>query len=211
MSTNEEILGAAEEDSGNPLLGLDINALRTYCKVFGIPASKDWKKEDYLNSIRDKLKQVELITAAKELSDSTAPKSGHSRITIHKDPSASASNYSVPAAVNGRIFMIPRGVEVELPNPVVEVLKNSTTHHTQNTNSNAKNMTEEKFEHIVATAYPYTIHAVSDGPYINPNDQRQKVYKLRTQFLEKYGKWPTGAELSEAITHGRIDALVGQK
>lgn len=205
---DEEILGTVEDESGNSLLAMDINQLRASCKLFSIPASKDWKKEDYLTAIRDKLKQVELITAAKALSDSTAPKAGHSRITIHKDPSATASNSGVIAAVNGRIFIIPRGIEVEIPNPVLEVLKNSTTHHTQNTNTNAKNMTEERFEHIVATAYPYTVHAVSDGPYINPNDQRQKVYKLRLQFLAKYGKWPTGAELGEAITHGRIDALI---
>lgn len=206
MANDENILGGTVEevDSTNPLLTMDINDLRKYCVIFQIPASKNWKREDYLKAIRDKLQQVELITAAKQEVDKNAPPPGHSRIVIHKDPSPTASNRSVLAAVNGRIFQIPRGMEVVVPTPVVEVLMNSTTHTTVNTNPNANSPADERYEHVSAAAYPCSVIAATPGNYQNDNDQRQRNYALRIKFTEKYRKWPTAAELNEAISHGRI-------
>lgn len=208
MSNNEEEILGTPEDSGNALLGMDINQLRASCKLFGIAASKDWKKEDYLRAIQEKVKHVEMITAAKADADKNAPPPGYSRIVVHKDPSPNSSNTAVPAAVNGRIFLIPRGVEVLLPNPVVEVIKNSRTHSTQNTNPNAANMADERYEHVESVAYPYSVLAVTDGPYYNANDQRIKTYRLREAFLAKFGKWPTTAELNTAISNGVIDGRI---
>lgn len=203
--TNElenDVLGGEVTD--NPILAADIGELRKFCSMFGIPASKSWKKEDYVKALTERMKQVELINAANEKVLANQPAKGHTRIVVHKDPSPTASNRSIFISVNGRMFQIPRGLEVDVPNPIVEVLANSTTTTTVQTNSGAKNMAEEKYEVVTATAYPYSIIARSEGDFENPNDQRKITYALREKFVNKYGKWPTAAELSSAITSGAI-------
>lgn len=200
-----DVLEAVESGSG--LLDLSIEKLREYCSVFAIPANKSWKKEDYIQALNDRLKSVELVAEAKRDADANAPAPGHSRVVVHKDPSPNASNRSIFVGVNGRIFQIPRGIEVDIPNPLLEVIKNSTTTHTANTNTGAKNMAEERFETITSVAYPYSVIATTPGEYYNPNDQRVTQYKMRLKFLDKFGKWPTAAELNSAITRGAIDPL----
>lgn len=166
---------------------LDMANLRKVAKVLGISAQRDWSKEDFVRAI--KVKQTSSETAVGLVFDnSLAPKPGYSRIILHRDMTPGHKNSPVPAGINGRIFMLPRGVEIDIPTPLVEVLANART-----------TIMDETGKESVTQSYPFQILAATPGKFHNQFDGRAPGYERRYAFFQKFGRWPTDGELKEAM------------
>lgn len=175
---------------------LDIQSLRKAAKLLGINANRDWTKEDFVAAIQ--AKQEENIQQL-VFDSSTAPKPGFARILIHRDPSPGHKNTPIHAGVNGWIFQIPRGHEVDIPIPLVEVLKNARSIQVRQREApNAQNpggtYTDEE-----QTNYPFQVLQITPGEFKNVNDGRAAAYERRYAFYKKFDRWPTHGELAEAM------------
>lgn len=173
---------------------LDIASLRRFAKLMGVQAERGWSKEDFVNAIKSKQASTNTMLV---LDNSKAPKPGYARIIIHRDPSPGTKNLPVHTAINGRIFAIPRGLEIDVPEPIVEVLANARTIDTsQQAEASARNPGGE-FKDIERLSYPFQVLAITPGKFDNQADGRSVNYALRKEFHTKHGTWPTHAELTE--------------
>ena len=170
---------------------LDINALRAFAKLQNIKASRDWTKEDFVTALQAKAGQS---TVGMVFDSGTGPKPGYSRILLHRDTSAGHKNSSVHVGVNGTIFAIPRGVEVDVPTYVVGALNDAeglvTTHIEESTGPG-------RYVETMQKSYPFQIVATNPGKVVNRNDTRARNYDLRVACKNAIKKWPTHAEFLE--------------
>lgn len=173
---------------------LDIATLRKYAKLAGIAAKKDWAKEDFVAAIKA---QQEVASTSLVFDDNKGPRAGFARILIHRDPTPGHKNSPVHVAVNGHIFSIPRGVQVDVPYPIVEVLANAKTIDTNEQASPDQRNPGGVFKEVERPSYPFQVIAVTPGKYVNQSDTRTATYNLRKEFHTKHGTWPTHAELAE--------------
>jgi len=206
MSDDTELLGgsAVTESALSPVDKLDFNELKQWCSMFGVKAEPTWKKVDYVTAIKRHIEEQNEARVVKEEEAKNAPAPGYARVRFNKDATPGASNRAVFMGVNGRIMQAPRGIIVDIPLPFLEVMDNSMTTHTQNTNPNAP-IQDQKFEEISAQSYPYSVLATTPGKFDNPNDQRLQNYKQRYFMAEKYKHWPTAGELKSAMDRGVFD------
>lgn len=173
------------------LAKLDINALRTFAKAMGIKADRAWAKEDFVTAIqaRDGASSIGYV-----FDSGTGPKPGYSRIVLHRDTSQGAKNSSVHVGVNGAIFAIPRGIEVDVPTIVINALNDARgpvmTHIEESTGPG-------RFVENVQQSYPFQVLATNPGKVVNRNDTRARNFEIRKACKDSIGKWPTHAELTE--------------
>lgn len=174
---------------------LDINALRTFAKYQNIKADRSWTKEDFITALqaRQGASTVGLV-----FDSGTGPKPGYSRILLHRDTSAGHKNSSVHVAVNGAIFAIPRGIEVDVPTFVVGALNDARgpamSHIEESTGPG-------RYVENMQQSYPFQVVATNPGKTPNRNDTRAKSYEIRLRCKEAIGKWPTHGELSEWLKY----------
>lgn len=187
------------QDEGNELEGagkLDIADLRRLAKILNITAQRDWTKSDYAAAIQ-KHQADEHTASLAILVGGNAPKPGHSRILIHRDPSPGHKNGPVHVVLNGHIFSIPRGVEVDVPTPFVEVLANARTIVVKQLAGDGRENPTGSYKDEEQMSYPFQIIASTPGEYKNPHDNRHVSYAIRKEFQERNGVWPTTGELAE--------------
>lgn len=198
MTIENETSDAQEERSQlETLESLDIASLRKYAKLMRITAQRDWQREDYVAAIKTK---QDAANVALVFDNSTAPAPGHARIRIERDPTPGHRNSPVPAAVNGRIWLVPRGIEVDVPLPVVEVLKNSVSNQYRQVEGGNASQPMGVFKEEEVRTYPFQVLAVTPGgAFLNPHDQRSANYERRLAFHKAFGRWPTDGELKEAM------------
>ena len=190
--------GAQDERSQHDAIEqLDIAQLRKFSKIMGIPSQRDWTKEDFVVAI--KAKQESNSTASFVFDDSQAPKPGHARILIHRDPSANHKNTPLHVGVNGRLIQVPRGLEVDLPIPFLEALKNAIVTVVQQAAEATRDNPGGIYKDEAQTSYPFQVVAVTPGEFENSNDNRAGNYERRKKFFDKIGRWPTDGELKEAM------------
>lgn len=173
------------------LTKLDINVLRTFAKAMGLKADRAWTKEDFVTAIQAR---NGASTVGFVFDSETGPKPGYSRILLHRDTSQGHKNSSVHVGVNGNIFAIPRGHEVDVPTPVVGALKDAKgpvmSHVEESTGPG-------KFVENIQQSYPFQVIATNPGKVPNRHDTRAKNFELREACKNAIGKWPTHAELTE--------------
>lgn len=175
---------------------LDMAALRRAAKMLGIKAEPKWTKTDFINEIKRYQKAEELVV--EDLSN--APARGFARIVIHRDPTPGHKNTPIHAGVNGLILQIPRGKEVDVPIPFLEVLKNSVSAQPQLVDAGDARNPSGTYKDVDSMSYPFQILAVTPGAnFKNNHDNRSSNYARREEFEKKFGRWPTAGELQEAI------------
>lgn len=194
MTENHNAQDEQSQDT-NMLAALDMASLRRAAKLLGISAQRDWGKEDFVRAIQDKQNQTE---AEFVFENANAPKPGYARIIIHRDPTPGHKNTPIHTSVNGRIFQVPRGLEVDVPLPIVEALKNAVTIVTRR-KTDDDNGKPGAFVDEPQMSYPFQVLQVTPGEYTNPNDGRAASYERRKAFHDKFGRWPTAGELAEAM------------
>ena len=191
------------------LEAMTIAKVRSYAAMYNISYTRDMSKDDIITTILDKMAKKNVMKAA-NLDAPPAP--GRTRVLISKDVSigTKAGSRPVPVWVNGYVCTIPRGVAVDVPHKVVEVLKNS--YHWQMTEDTSLPINDPKrmrFEPVVS--YPFQILASTPGPDPSPGNEKAKQasYGPRLEFFEKFGRWPKRQELLDAMKQGFIKMRPG--
>lgn len=130
--------------------GATIGDLRSLAKSYGIKAERSWDRARFVEeivkaqaagvapdftSVDDEDNEAERLiaeystrTASNGAVPTGAPKPGFARVIVHRDPTPEHSNSPIPVGLNGRMFMVPRGVPVDLPIPYLGVLKDASQH-----------------------------------------------------------------------------------
>lgn len=189
-----------QEETSNidAVKSLDIAQLRKLAKFLNITAQRDWRAEDYVEAI--KAKQAANALTQYVIDGSTGPAPGHARVLIHRDPTPGHKNSPIQVGLNGRIIHIPRGVEVDIPIPFVEVLNNAKTTQIVQTEGASAFNPAGTYKDQVSTSYPFqVIAATPGGKFENQYDQRSANYERRKAFHNMTGRWPTDGELKEAM------------
>lgn len=170
---------------------LDINSLRTFAKIMGIKASREWGKEDFVQAIHEAQKRTSVEVV---FNDANAPRPGNSRLLIHRDTSPGHKNGPVHVGVNGRLFAIPRGVEVDVPTEFVSAL-NDATYLVMSEVENADGTS--RYVETMRNSYPFQVLASTPGAANRPPDPRARVAQQRAACKDEIGKWPTEGEFRD--------------
>lgn len=197
--TNENEMSDAQEERSQieTLESLDIASLRKYAKLMRIASQRDWQREDYVEAIKTKQAAQNVAVV---FDSSNAPAPGHARVLIHRDPSPGAKNSPIQLGVNGRIIHIPRGIEVDVPIPFIEVLKNSKGQRPVQDESPSSNAPTGTYKWEEVTSYPFQVTAITPGgQFTNPHDSRSANWERRKAFHKAFGRFPTDGELKEAM------------
>jgi hypothetical protein len=191
----------SQEDAYDSLL---IGDLRKFAKMLGIQAKRDWTKDDFIAAIKSKQANAGFSLAL----DANAPKPGHSRLTIHRDPTPGHKNNPIHLGVNGRIIAVPRGVEVDVETAYIEVLKNAITVKTEQDGDASFANPAGTYKEVPNVSYPYSVSASTPGNgFNNPFDGRQAQAERKAAFHKAFGRWPTDGELKEAMRQKIINEL----
>lgn len=184
-----------EQAQSDAIDGLDIATLRRFASIMKIRASRDWSKEDYVAAI--KAKQESSAATTFVFDSSSAPAPGKARVIIHRDPNPQAKNSPVHLGVNGYIIAVPRGIEVDIPHPFVEALKNAKTTEVVQAGESSRENPGGIYKDEQRDSYPYQVIAFTPGEFVNPHDARAAKYTAKKKFFDQFGSWPTDAELKE--------------
>lgn len=198
--TNETKQNDAQEERSqlDVLESLDIASLRKYAKLMNIAAQRDWTAEDYVQAI--KVKQEQNKIASIVFDNTNAPAPGHARVLVHRDMTPGHKNGPVQVGVNGRLVHIPRGIEVDIPIPYVEALKNSKSLQIRQVESGGQGSPMGTYRDEEISYYPFQIISITPGGnFQNPHDSRGASYERRFAFHKAFGRWPTDGELKEAM------------
>lgn len=199
-----------------------IGELRALAKSYGIKAERTWKAEDFIASIRraqelgapnintadeyDEEAEAQRIIASYSLpvnqtsasAKAGAPAPGYARVILHKDPTPDHANSAIPVGLNGRTFMVPRGIAVDLPIPFLGVLRDAVQIVTKQIKEPDRDHLEGTVVHEEMLSYPFQIVSVTPGgKFINKEDQRSASAQRRKAFHEALHRWPTDGELLE--------------
>jgi hypothetical protein len=188
----------AQDERGqlDALEDLSIGDLRKVAKHLGIASQRDWTKEDYVNVIKHKQEQA----AHKYVFDTNLnPAPGFARIIVHRDPTPGHKNNPIHSSVNGRIYQIPRGIQVDVPLPIVEALQNAIVIVTRQSQGESLDNPMGVYVEEEQLSYPFQVISFTPGEYKNKNDARSANYERRYAFFCKFGRWPTAGELAEAM------------
>lgn len=181
-------------DNSEAIASLDFHDIKKFAKLMGIKASREWTKEDYIAAVvaKQKANDVQVVL------DANAPAPGYSRIILHRDPTPKAKNNPVHVGVNGRLNQIPRGIEVDIPTEMVEILQNARSKTLTEVDGPGGKPTFVETETI---SYPYQLIATTPGKSHNRYDNRAESFKIKLQCKEAIKKWPTDGELKEWLKH----------
>lgn len=199
-----------------------IGELRALAKSYGIKAERTWKGEDFIREIKlrqesgapqintvdedDSEAEAQRIIASYSLpvnqtsaaASKGAPAPGYARIILHKDPTPDHANGAVPVGLNGRTFMVPRGVPVDLPIPFLGVLRDAVQVVTKQVKEPDRDHLEGTVLHEEILSYPFQIVSVTPGgKFVNKEDQRAARAARSKAFHNELHRWPTDGELAE--------------
>lgn len=183
-----------EQDTKDPYGTVTIAQLRNVAKTLGILSQRDWGKGDYIAAIQAKQEQLNTEVV---VDDTSAPKPGYARVLVHRDPTPGHKNTPIHIGVNGLIFQVPRGIEVDIPIMVVNALKDAITLVTRPKGEDSRG--REIYGEEPQLSYPFQVVAITPGPFVNRNDARAATYERKYAFFQKIGRWPTEGELQEAM------------
>lgn len=186
---NEQSNAQEERSQLDAIDDLKIADLRKVAKMLGITAQRDWTAEDFVRAIKTR---QEGSAVGLVFDNSLAPKPGYARIIIHRDMTPGHKNNPIHVGVNGLLFSIPRGVEVDIPEPHLKALQNARSLVTTQTDDNTS-------KDSMVQSYPFQVLAITPGKFVNPSDGRAASYERRLAFNKRFGRWPTKGELEEAM------------
>ena len=193
--SDAENIETSSDDQLDTVDTFNIADLRKVAKLMGVQAARDWDKAAYVAAIKHK--QMTNSTTSFVFDTGKAPKPGWARIIIHRDPTPGHKNSSIQLGFNGAIIGVPRGIEIDVPSPFVEILNNASTVYVEQASDATRDNPGGVYKDERRPSYPYQVIAITPGEYHNPNDNRQAAYKRREEFYTRFGTWPTEAELKE--------------
>lgn len=192
------------QDEQNDLADLSIQELRKLAKFLEVPSQRDWTKEDFVAALQAQREASEDALAAfqpKSASNESmpsVPRPGYARILIFRDPTTGHANSPVPVGVNGRMFLMPRGMEIDVPIAHVQALNDAKqTVIRQTQEPDAVNPGGKVVEEVIQS-YPFQVLQITPGgKFTSPEDQRGAMAQRKQKFVDIHKRWPTKGELDE--------------
>lgn len=198
----DPVTDTPDEYIGVDLDSMQIGPLRKYAALYKVPLEKTMTRDEILAAIKHKMRKTELAVIAEK---GTRPRPGFARVELHKDPSHLAANLPVYFQRQGGTFTIPRGVEVDIPLNLVEVIRNTKSRRpVQKTHEHTG---QTYFAHEDVPTYSFSL---VDANYdaVSPVTDFEKAKRARQgprkAFNTLFGRWPKGNELMEAVKEGFI-------
>jgi hypothetical protein len=178
---------------------MPIAKLREYAKHMRLPLAKTATKLEIIEAIDRKLNG----RAAPEfaMSDSKV-KPGYAKIRLLSDPMPGAANYPVFVNANGYVCMIPRDVDVIVPQRVVRVLNDAVVRRKKQAlvsdNHGREVFTDTE---VVVPSYPFQILEMTPGeePLTILEKGKLKTIGPKRRYRQMFGRWPRPRELTRAI------------
>jgi hypothetical protein len=203
MSTEDK-----KSDLDQELETYDIAKLRKFASYNRVAISREMSKSDIIAAIKAKTKDRDVVLLAEA---GSMPAPGFARIILHRDPTPGAGNRPVYVHVNGYKCTIPRGVEVDVPIKVVNVLNDAKEMRKEEDPSQPYN-SPSRWRNVAVHSYPFQTLSMTPGPDPRPGLEKNKLAKYgpRVAFRDKFGRWPKRAELLEAIKDGIVKLNSGQ-
>lgn len=166
---------------------LPISELRNKAsKNFGLRIPRDDTKEDIINRIIGVASKQDFAVEAK----GDMPQPGWTRIQVHPVPGKPTFPFYV--GINGYFCWVPFNIEVDVPNKIVDVLKDAVEH---------RNVMDEfgnnKWQ--LEKSYPFNILASVPGPDPRPGAEvaRERKIANKRRFAELHGRWPRDKEVHD--------------
>lgn len=191
-----------KEDGSPDFELMPLEVLRKYCGLYRIPIANTADKAEIIEAIKSKSKTREMATVA-ETDNRPAP--GWARIELHRDPTPGSSNRPLYVSINGYRVTIPRGVQVDVPEKIVGVLNDAKEWKLVENQDEPLN-SPRRYQRQPMLSYPFQLIDRTPGPDPRPGYEKSKAshYGPRAEFHERFGRWPTRAELLEAQKEGFI-------
>jgi hypothetical protein len=180
---------------------LTIGQLRQYAKLLNIPSERNWTKDDYIGAIERMRSSKNTAEVVFNDGGASGPAPGYARIILNRDPTPGHANSPVQVGVNGELLHVPRGVQVDIPEPFMRALANATTRTSVQTGNPSRDNPGGVFREEDTMSYPFQVIAITPAnkPWRSKSDSRGAHYAMRLEFVEKFGRWPTDGELKEAV------------
>lgn len=205
---SQELIADAQEDSGEvDFDSMTIQQARKFASLFRIPIARDSTKEEIIQILKAKRSAQEMANVV--VDTGTGPKPGWTRINLARD-SGNGSTQPLYVNCNGYAVTIPRGVEVDVPHKVVNVLNDAIEQRLVE-NQDVPYNDPNRYSWQKVLSYPFQVLAMNPGPDPKPGYEAQKRVQMkpRKKFKDIFGYWPTHAQLIEAQKEGllRLSAI----
>ena len=186
---------------------MSVPKLKEYAALQRLPVDKNSTKEELIEAIQRKLSGRVMPQLADKDTDL---KPGYSHIRIEEDPSPTAKQIPVYINDNGFECTIPRGVEVIVPNRVVDNLRNATAKRLRQIEQDSgPPITKE----VRVPSYPFQVLESKPGPQVLTKREMQarKKFAPRLRYWQQFGKWPKPRELAYALQQGFLQLESGEE
>lgn len=178
---------------------MTIGQLKEVAKHMRVAVSKDASAEDIIEALNKKQRnRVVAEVAQKE----TGLKPGYARIRIDETQN---SNRQMPVYVfdNGLDMTIPRGVEVDVPQRIVDHLRNSKVKRRRQVDGEDG---RPKTTFLEVLQYPFQVIDVNPGPQIKTKREQaaDRLIGPRRKYRDMFGRWPRPRDMTRAIESGLL-------
>lgn len=178
---------------------MDIGKLRQYASHLRLPLAKTATKAEIIEAIDRKLNGR---VAPEFATPESKVKPGYAKIRLLSDPMPGASNLPVYLNANGYVCMIPRDIDVIVPQRVVRVLNDAVVKRKkQSLISDAHGREIFTNTEVTVPSYPFQILEMNPGPEVLTvlEAGRQKTAGPKRRYKQLFGRWPKPRELTRAI------------
>lgn len=184
---------------------MTIQQARKYAALYRMTLDKNSTKAEIIELLKAKRAKIDIAKVVDPDANNGRPKPGWTRIHVARDPMPKASNQPIYVNCNGYQITLPRGIDVDVPHKVVQVLNDSVEQRLVEDHNLAYN-DPNRFSYQKVVCYPFQILDRNPGPDPRPGFERHKEIALRPRmkFRELFGYWPSSQQLLDAQRDGLL-------
>jgi hypothetical protein len=191
-------------------MALPIEELRLRAlKVYKIPVAPETPKQDIVETIRRGKTGIDSAFSTTTFGPTVPP--GWTKILFFKETHDNAANVPIYFNQTGYKITVPRGLEVLIPNKVVDgALQGTVTESKVLNKEKTRLQGSDVYDTVKTQRFPYQILGRTEGPDPRPvgDAARAKRHQPREAFAERFGFWPNKEQLMEAMKDGAIRSQV---
>lgn len=178
---------------------MTLGQLKEVAKHMRVAVNKDATPEEIIEALNKRQRNKVVADIAEK---GTALKPGYARILIAETLS---SNRQVPVYVfdNGLDLTIPRGIEVDVPRRIVDLLRNAKVKRRKQVDGpDGRPVTT----FMMVPQYPFELIDVAPGPEVKTKRElaAEKLIGPRRRYREAFGRWPRPRDMTRAIEAGLL-------
>ena len=176
---------------------MTLGQLKEVAKHMRVAVSKDASAEEIIEALNKKQRGRAVAEIAQK---ETGLKPGYARIRIDENQQ---SNKQMPVYIfdNGLEITIPRGVEVVVPNRIVELLRNSKVKRRKQIDGEDG---RPKTTFLEVLQYPFQVLDILHGPNVLTKREiaAERLIGPRRRYRDMFGRWPRPRDMTRAIESG---------